>query len=292
MINDDGLEETSSEDWMESLLRSPIFQNLPPVYLQQILINLQDVRYKPGDVIIEQGETGKYFYLIRSGWCTLTRKASEHAKTVRLLDLGENETFGEDALLSGEPRSVTITASSNMLLSRIGKENFIKLIKTPALKYIEYDELVGEQEKGVVVLDIRDASDYKKGHIVGSYNIPFFSLRLHGKELSAKDKKVVVVCKDGALSEAAAFVLLKNRVDVRILTRGMLDLGENTEIISVQDQAVVKEESAEELLAKENVILKAEIAQLNDELIKSAKQNRVLIKQVDKLKLVLDRQLK
>jgi hypothetical protein len=44
MINDDGLEEATSGDWMESLLRSPIFQNLPPVYLQQILINLLMLR--------------------------------------------------------------------------------------------------------------------------------------------------------------------------------------------------------------------------------------------------------
>jgi len=291
MISDDGIEEASPGDWMESLLRSPIFQNLPPVYLQQILINLHDVRYKPGDVIIEQGEVGEHFYLIRSGWCTLTRKASERSKAVRLLDLGENETFGEDALLSGEPRSVTITASSDMLLSRIAKEHFIKLIKTPALKYIEYAELAGEQNNGAIVLDIRDASDYEKGHIAGSQNIPFFSLRLHGKELKAQDKKVIVVCKDGALSEAAAFVLLKNKVEVQILSKGMQCLGESDEVTNAQEVPVVKEESAEDLLKKENIALKEEVARLNEKLIMLAKQNRILIKQTDKLKAVLDRRI-
>jgi rhodanese-related sulfurtransferase len=178
-----------------------------------------------------------------------------------------------------------------MLLSRIDKEHFIKLIKTPALKYIEYAELADEQNKGVVVLDIRDASDYNKGHIAGSQNMPFFSLRLHGKELKAQDKKVVVVCKDGALSEAAAFVLLKNRVEVKILIKGMQDLVDVSEVVDTQELAAVKEESAEELLQKENVSLKAEIVQLNDALINLAKQNRMLIKQTDKLKSVLDRKM-
>lgn len=291
MIDDDGVEGEASGDWMESLLRSPIFQNLPPIYLQQILINLHDVRYQPGDVIIEQGEVGEYFYLIRSGWCTLTRKPSERAKPIKLLDLSENETFGEDALLSGEPRSVTITASSEMLLSRIDKEHFIKLIKTPALKYIEYAELENAQNEGVLVLDIREASAYKLGHIKGSQNIPFFSLRLHGKELKAKNEKVIVVCHDGALSEAAAFVLLKNRVDVKILTNGMQGIaGEGG--ADTGDNAVVAEElSSEDLLKQENIALKKEIEQLKDELVLLAKQNRVLIKQTDKLKAVLDRRV-
>ena len=291
MINDDGLEEASSGDWMESLLRAPIFQNLPPVYLQQILINLHDVRYQPGEVIIEQGDVGEHFYLIRSGWCTLTRKASERAKPVKLLELGESETFGEDALLSGKLRSVTITASSEMLLSRIDKKHFIKLIKEPALKYIEYADVANEQAKGTVVLDIRDASDYEAGHIAGSQNIPFFSLRLHGKELRAQNKKVIVVCNDGALSEAAAFVLLKNRVEVKILTKGMLELSGSDEVSSTQSLAVTKEESAEDVLRKENAALQEEVANLKDELAMLSRQNRMLIKQTDKLKSVLDRRV-
>ena len=121
--------------------------------------------------------------------------------------------------------------------------------------------------------------------------MPFFSLRLHGKELKAQDKKVVVVCKDGALSEAAAFVLLKNRVEVKILIKGMQDLVDVSEVVDTQELAAVKEESAEELLQKENVSLKAEIVQLNDALINLAKQNRMLIKQTDKLKSVLDRKM-
>jgi len=289
MMNDDNLREGSADDWMESLLRAPIFQNLAPVYLQQILINLQDVRYKPGDVIIKQGEAGKYFYLIRSGRCALTRKASEHAKSIRLLELAENETFGEDALLSGEPRSVTITALSDMLLSRIDKEHFIKLIKEPALKYIDYAELVAKQKSGAVVIDVREAREYEKGSIEGSRNIPFFSLRLHAKDLEQQKKTTIVVCNDGALSEAGAFVLLKNSVDVFILKAGIQGIDSSADAQEVGVTA--KEESAEDSLKKENISLRSEVAKLKNELEMLAKQNRMLIKQTDKLKAVLDRKL-
>ena len=290
MINDDNLREGSSDDWMESLLRAPIFQNLPPIYLQQILINLQDVRYKPGDVILEQGSVGEYFYLIRSGRCALTRKATEHAKSISLLELGENETFGEDALLSGERRSVTITAVSDMLLSRIDKEHFIKLIKEPALKYIDYAELVAKQKSGAIVIDVREGREYEKDAIEGSRNIPFFSLRLHAKDLEKQKNTAIVVCNDGALSEAAAFVLLKNSVDVFILKAGIQGIDGSVDVAQ-EVGAAAQKESAEDSLKKENIALRSEVAQLKNELEMLAKKNRMLIKQTDKLKSVLDRKL-
>jgi len=289
MMNDDNLREGSSDDWMESLLRTPIFQNLPPVYLQQILINLQDVRYKPGEIIIEQGSAGKYFYLIRSGLCELTRKASEKARAVKLLELGENETFGEDSLLSGEPRSVTISAISDMLLSRIDKEHFIKLIKEPALKYIDYAELVAKQQGGAVVIDIREAGQFAQNHVEGSRNIPFFSLRLHTKDLEQQKNAVIVVCNDGTLSEAGAFVLLKNSVDVFILKAGIQGIDASADAQGTG--AIVQDDSAEDRLKKENITLRSEVAQLKNELDMLAKKNRMLIKQTDKLKAVLDRKV-
>ncbi|WP_420841031.1 hypothetical protein [Bathymodiolus platifrons methanotrophic gill symbiont] len=44
-------------------------------------------------------------------------------------------------MLTGEQRNMTVTAVSDMLLSRIDADRFIKLIKEPALKYIDYSDL-------------------------------------------------------------------------------------------------------------------------------------------------------
>ncbi len=323
--NEDSEKEADNKgDWMSVLLKSPIFQRLPAMNLQQVLMNLQEVKLEKGDVLFHQGDAGDYYYLIREGRCTLSRKASERTKEIILTELGENETFGEDSLLSGAPRSMTITAATDMVLSRIDKERFINLIKKPALKYITYPELLHEQAKDItpLILDIRPVNEYNEAHIEDSRNIPFFSLRMHIKDLKKETKKVIIICADGTLSEAAAFSLIKNKIDAVILKGGMQSAPKNTsytgeatfaiddndqkshifferdedsttDVSSTTDQQVSKPDLLEintELdLQQENQLLKAENSRLNNELDGAKKKYRMLLKQTEKLKDVLDK---
>jgi len=323
--NEDSEKEADNKgDWMSVLLKSPIFQRLPAMNLQQVLMSLQEVKLEKGDVLFHQGDAGDYYYLVREGRCTLSRKASERAKEIILTELGENETFGEDSLLSGAPRSMTITAATDMVLSRIDKERFINLIKKPALKYITYPELLHEQAKDIppLILDIRPVNEYNEAHIEDSRNIPFFSLRMHIKDLKKETKKVIIICADGTLSEAAAFSLIKNKIDAVILKGGMQSAPKNTsytgeatfaiddndqkshifferdedsttDVSSTTDQQVSKPDLLEintELdLQQENQLLKAENSRLNNELDGAKKKYRMLLKQTEKLKDVLDK---
>ncbi|MDF1582786.1 MAG: cyclic nucleotide-binding domain-containing protein [Methyloprofundus sp.] len=326
MIGNEGSEKVakSKGDWMSALLKSPIFQRLPAMNLQQVIMSLQEVKLEKGDVLFHQGDVGDYYYLVREGRCTLSRKASERAKEIMLTELGENETFGEDALLSGEPRSVTVTAATDMLLSRINKELFIKLIKNPALKYITYPELLHEQAKDLtpLILDVRPVNEYNETHIEGSRNIPFFSLRMHIKDLKKEAKRIIIICADGTLSEAAAFTLIKNKIDAVILKGGMHSVpknisytGEATFAIDDNDQkspifferddvstadisrAIDQQTSKLDSLTpetkldlqQENQLLKAENLRLSSELDNAKKQYRILYKQTQKLKDVLEK---
>ena len=328
MIDNEGSEKEADNkgDWMSALLKSPIFQRLPAMNLQQVLMSLQEVKLEKGDVLFHQGDAGDYYYLVREGRCTLSRKASERAKEIILTELGENETFGEDSLLSGAPRSMTITAATDMVLSRIDKERFISLIKKPALKYITYPELLHEQAKDLtpLILDIRPVNEYNEAHIEGSRNIPFFSLRMHIKDLKKETKKVIIICADGTLSEAAAFSLIKNKIDAVILKGGMQSAPKNisytgeatfaiddndqkshifferdedstadTDISSTTNQQTSTADSLKQEteldLQQENQSLKAENSRLNNELDGAKKKYRMLLKQTEKLKDVLDK---
>lgn len=319
MVENDDLEMDEADDWMSVLLKSPIFQRLPAMNLQQVLINLEEVNYKKGEVIFHQGDQGDYYYLVRKGRCALSRKASERAKEIKLLELGTHETFGEDSLLSGETRSMTITAVTNMVVSRIDKERFTKLIEEPALKYIDYAGLQDAQAQNhALVLDIRPTDLYLQGHLKDSKNVPFFSLRMNVKDLK-NESKIIVVCEDGQLSKAAAFFLIKNRIDALILTGGMqnisedqlngrqasftIDESEPPESESVLTQADMPAINIEELpaeitiekhatdiqLQQENKNLKAENQRITTELETLKKQYRMLYKQTEKLKSVLDK---
>jgi CRP-like cAMP-binding protein len=322
MAENNDLETEEPNDWMSVLLKSPIFQRLPAMNLQQILISLEEVCYKKGEVIARQGDPGDYYYIIRKGCCALSRKASERAKEIKLLELCAPETFGEDALLSGEARSMTITAISDMVLSRIDKERFIKLIKEPVLTYIDYAEICNQNNMSI--LDIRPTDIYNEYHIRGSENIPFFSLRMRVKDFK-KESNIVIVCEDGNLSAAAAFFLIKNRLDAVILKGGMGNVPKEFEgsnevsfsidesgvetgifsrdnkpanipsegleltMVPVSEEAFAESGEADTGLQQENQVLKQENKRLTSELESLKKQYRMLFKQTEKLKAVLDK---
>lgn len=48
-----------------------------------------------------------------------------------------------------------------------------------------------------LVVDIRDADDYRKGHIAGSLNIPFNELVERSDELKQKQRPLILVCDTG-----------------------------------------------------------------------------------------------
>ena len=81
-------------------------------------------------------------------------------------------------------------------------------------------------EQGVFV-DLRDASDYKAGHIVDAINIPNARLGNSLQELEKyKTRPVVLVCKMGQQAGAAGKQLKANGFDkVYKMTGGMMEWG-------------------------------------------------------------------
>ena len=79
-------------------------------------------------------------------------------------------------------------------------------------------------EEGVF-LDLRDAGDYKQGHIVEAMNIPATKLKARVAELEKyRDKPIVLVCKMGQQSGAAGKQLKEVGFDrVYKMTGGMME---------------------------------------------------------------------
>lgn len=225
MIVEDSDENTG--DWMTTLLKSPVFQRLPPANLQKILMALENVDYDKGGVIIEQGAQGDYYYLLKKGQCLVTRKPTANAKEIKLGVLDKGETFGEDSLLTGAPRTVSITALTDVSLLRLDKRMFVSLIKEPSLKFLDYESLDAAIYKGAQLLDIRPPDDYERHHLEGSINLPYFSLRMQLKSLN-REKTAVLICSDGKASEAGAFLLLKNKFNAVVLKGGMASVPQKT----------------------------------------------------------------
>ena len=111
----------------EDMLRSvPLFKNLPTRLIAEIS-KIAEYRALPrGKVIIHEGDQGDSFYQIISGSARVFR-ISEDGVDVTLNIMGPGDSFGEMALLTGEPRSASVETQETCGLLEISKQAFDKL---------------------------------------------------------------------------------------------------------------------------------------------------------------------
>jgi rhodanese-related sulfurtransferase len=74
--------------------------------------------------------------------------------------------------------------------------------------------------RGVVVIDVRQPHEYRRGHIRGSHNVPLSQLAGRMQRIP-RDRPVVTVCASGHRSAAAARMLLRAGYDVENLAGGI-----------------------------------------------------------------------
>lgn len=299
--------EETGDDWMTALLKSPVFKRLPPANLQKILTGLQEVNVSKDTVIVSQGEAGEFYYLVKQGQCVVSRKPNLHAREIILAQLRAGDMFGEDALLAEQPVSASITALTPVTLLRLSKAEFLSLIKEPTLKYIQAADLDLELQMGSLIVDVRSEEAFALGHIAGSQCIPFFSLRMQLQlKVLDRNKSIIVVCEDGKLSRAAAFLLLRYKVAAKILNHGLQGLdGVESKVWSLTDSAnnvatqlaatqheahaAIKTADVNVLLENELTALKQKYAEVLQEKQLLEKNYRILFKQTEKLKEVLSK---
>ena len=82
--------------------------------------------YEPGQDIVRQGETGESFYAIANGDCEVYRTDAE-GKQMVIARIGPGSYFGEEALLSGQPRSASVRAITVVDVMVLGMNDFTAL---------------------------------------------------------------------------------------------------------------------------------------------------------------------
>jgi CRP-like cAMP-binding protein len=215
--------DASDAEWMIKLLRTKAFLRLPAANIQTLFSRLQETPAKAGQVVIKQGDTGDFYYIIKQGRCQVTRKGSETAAGVVLAELVEGDSFGEEALLSDVPRNASVTMLQDGSLMRLAKTDFMQLLKEPLLNWVAQSEGVAMVQAGAGLLDVRLENEYKNSNIKGSLNIPLYMLRLKADSLDIK-RKYVIYCDTGRRSSAAAFLLSERGFEVYVLKGGLTSL--------------------------------------------------------------------
>ncbi|HKK04936.1 MAG TPA: cyclic nucleotide-binding domain-containing protein [Gammaproteobacteria bacterium] len=221
-IEDDATGVSADSDWMTRLLQAKVFHRIPPANIQAIFMRMEAVSARAGQTIVQQGDEADYYYMIREGRCAVIRNAAEtgHRDTV-VAELGPGDGFGEDALVSDQPRNATVRMLDDGTLMRLSKADFLALLKAPLVKTVPYEQARALVAEGAQWLDVRLPSEYRHRHLPGSINIPLFLLRLNAHKLSA-ERTYLVYCDTGSRSTSAAFILEEFGLDALVLERGLM----------------------------------------------------------------------
>lgn len=109
------------------LQRSVFFRFMPEGLLSEIADLLQRRSYRFGEVIIREGDEADAWYLLASGRARVLRNGGQKGEEVALDTLHPGEEFGEQALVSGEPRNATVRCSTSVDVLRLRREDFLNL---------------------------------------------------------------------------------------------------------------------------------------------------------------------
>jgi CRP-like cAMP-binding protein len=213
-------EDADSADWMTTLLSSRAFDRIPPGNIQAIFMRMRQAEHQAGDVVIQQGDKGDYFYAITKGSCMVTRETPLNADGIKLAELGVGKTFGEEALISNAPRNATVTMLTDGSVMQLGKDDFNTLMNEPMVNWVDHEVAKKIVAGGGRWLDVRLPSEFEKYHETDAINIPLYFMRL---KLDTLDKKIkyVLCCDTGARSSAGAFILTEKDFNACVLKGGL-----------------------------------------------------------------------
>ena len=112
----------------EFLSKVQLLDSLTAQEKDKICDCLKTSLYKPGDMIIKQGDKGDDFYFILEGNChAVIRDPSTFTDKI-VYQYSQNDYFGELAMLRDEPRAASIIADSELKLASIDRASFKRLL--------------------------------------------------------------------------------------------------------------------------------------------------------------------
>jgi len=112
---------------IEALRKIPFFEGLTPEDLQRIATIGERRTFAAGEQIVTRASVGGGVFIILSGTAAVEAGGRTHT-------LGSGQFFGEMALLSGTPRSATVTATAPVEAMVIEAMYFrYFLIKNPSI---------------------------------------------------------------------------------------------------------------------------------------------------------------
>jgi len=216
--------ELNAGKWMDSTcvfsaesLKNGIFKALPPANVEEMFRRMERLQVGAGREIVRQGDEGDYYYLIEQGVAEVTRAAEMGAMPAVVAVLESGQAFGEEALVSGNKRNANVVMRSDGALLRLGKSDFVELLKKPLLVQIGLEEAKCRIRDGAQLLDVRTPSEFELKHFPQAVNVPLHDIRNAMKQLDP-NRQYITFCQTGRRASAAAFLLAQGRFQVSVFS--------------------------------------------------------------------------
>lgn len=134
-----------ADDVLRRLGQIDILRALPPEEVQALVPWVERLTYPSGAELMRQGEPGDALYFIEAGTARVVKDGGP------AMIVGAGSVVGEAALLTGGPRSATVSADSRMDVWRVGKREFDSIVeRSPNLRKALTD-LVEARSKGTAL---------------------------------------------------------------------------------------------------------------------------------------------
>jgi len=168
--------QISRESMITFLLTTPMFAELEPKGVMEIIHIVEVKKFGTGDIIFREGDPGDAWYALYKGEVEVLKQSGSGEKTIRTLEPGS--CFGEIAVLDGLPRSASIRATRETVVlsvpqgelnNLLDKDHLIayKLIKHMAILLASRQRSITEALSNLLLAN--DLADVHEGikEIVG-----------------------------------------------------------------------------------------------------------------------------
>ncbi len=112
---------------MKILANIELFKNLPKEALELLAVRVRNAPFTEGEIITRQGAEAHWLYIILEGRVSI-HVMSEGLES-EVAKLGPGNFFGEISLMTGDKRSATVIALTDVQCYRLDKEAFQEIIQ-------------------------------------------------------------------------------------------------------------------------------------------------------------------
>jgi tetratricopeptide (TPR) repeat protein len=110
-----------------AVARSPLFSDFSEEDLVAVIHGMRLLSFEPGDIIITEGDDGDSLFVITTGTAKAFVRRDGRQSLAR--EMGEGTFFGEISVLSGKPRTATVTAATACDLLELDRPTLDEITK-------------------------------------------------------------------------------------------------------------------------------------------------------------------